>query len=118
MYAVEDRLGFVKSNTGVGERKFVDLSSETKSREFLQMMAEKSLVENRPFTPLFIMFTALCKPYGLVGNVRRGAAVLPTNFGGGRTVEALVYLNLSKLKCFGSGSALEWGDDCSLPAEV
>ena len=25
-----------------------------------------------------------CKPYGLVGNVRRGAAVLPTNFGGGQ----------------------------------
>ena len=31
-----------------------------------------------------------CKPYGLVGNVRRGALVLPTNFGGGRTELQLV----------------------------
>ena len=49
LYAVEDRLGFVKNGRGIVERKFVDLSSETKSREFLQMMAEISLVENRSF---------------------------------------------------------------------
>ena len=49
LYAVEDRLGFVKNGRGIVERKFVDLSSETKSREFLQMVAEISLVENRSF---------------------------------------------------------------------
>ena len=75
LYAVEDRLGFVKNGRGIVQRKFIDLSSETENLELLQLMAEISLVEDRPLT---------CKPYGLVGNVRRGAAVLPTNFGGAR----------------------------------
>ena len=39
----------MRNGRGIVERKLVDLSSETKSREFLQMMAEISLVENRSF---------------------------------------------------------------------
>ena len=36
LYAVEDRLGFAKKNDRkIAERKFVDLSFETKSRKFL-----------------------------------------------------------------------------------
>ena len=49
-YAVEGRLGgFRENGREIVERKIVDLSFEAKSRELLQMMAELSLVENRPF---------------------------------------------------------------------
>ena len=49
LYAVEDWLGFMKNGRGIVESKFVDLSSETKIRQLLQIMAEISLVEYRSF---------------------------------------------------------------------